>query len=201
MPKPSEGKLLYHMTRLENMPSILEFGLIPRKQLEQKRNILGISFTDIADHGILAGREEFSIPLSDYVPFHFFAKNPFDGKVCRIYGAENMVIITIYRDSPRNPTFRVIPTHPLDRSEPKIYPYAEGLQKINWPVLDSDYRDYHDDEVKKQCMAECLVPKGVSPEEFAVIYVYHDKARREIQEMPFFPSVNCPVYVAPNMFP
>lgn len=33
---PSQGKLLYHITHIDNIPSILEYGLMPRKELENK---------------------------------------------------------------------------------------------------------------------------------------------------------------------
>lgn len=33
---PSQGKLLYHITHIDNIPSILEYGLMPRKELEKQ---------------------------------------------------------------------------------------------------------------------------------------------------------------------
>lgn len=43
---PSTGKLIYHITSIDNLPSILKFGLLSRKCLLQNRDI---HFTDIAD--------------------------------------------------------------------------------------------------------------------------------------------------------
>ena len=54
MVKPSEGKLLYHITHLNNMPSIFKHGLLSRCQLRQNSNL---NFVDIADQEILAKRE------------------------------------------------------------------------------------------------------------------------------------------------
>ncbi len=64
MKKPDiqNGKELYHFTALDNLPSILNSKLLPRKQLT--------SFVDVADKEILQGRDKFS--LDEMVPFHFF---------------------------------------------------------------------------------------------------------------------------------
>ena len=59
--------LIYHLTSLENVPSILDQGLLPRSELTR--------FTDVADGDILSSRE--GLNLQNYVPFHFFARNPF----------------------------------------------------------------------------------------------------------------------------
>lgn len=65
---PSNGKLIYHMTSIDNLPSILKFGLLPRKYLLQNHNI---QFTDVADPEILSKRERYKKALSQYVLFHF----------------------------------------------------------------------------------------------------------------------------------
>lgn len=92
---PSNGKLLYHITYIDNISSILLEGLLSREML-RKYNVN--DFTDIADPEIIGKRENYKNALSKYVPFHFYAKNPFDGAVCKKYGSENMVIITVSRD-------------------------------------------------------------------------------------------------------
>lgn len=118
MVKPSEGKLLYHITHLNNMPSIFKHGLLSRCQLRQNSNL---NFVDIADQEILAKRENYGDPLSQYVLFHFYPKNPFDFAVCHENHSENMVLITIRRSLciSRN-SFFIIPSHPLDIDQPEI---------------------------------------------------------------------------------
>lgn len=68
---PSTGKLIYHITSIDNLPSILKFGLLSRKCLLQNRDI---HFTDIADPEILNKRERYKEALSQYVLFHFLPK-------------------------------------------------------------------------------------------------------------------------------
>ena len=58
------GKLIYHLTALENLESILKHGLQPRCELNKDR------FDDVADGEILVSRASHN--LGRYVPFHFF---------------------------------------------------------------------------------------------------------------------------------
>ena len=196
--KPSEGKLLYHITRLDNLPSILKDGLLPRAELERSKT----GFADIADQGILSKRKEYQVNLSECVPFHFFAKTPFDGDVCRKYGAENMAIITIPRKLHENNDFYIIPSHPLDREEPDIYPYDKGFSLISWEILDLDrnFRDYHIREVKLACMAECVAQYRFPPECFAVVYLPTQAAYEFVKQMDGFQRVKN-WKVARYMFP
>lgn len=60
-------QFVYHLTSIENVPSILRNGLLPRSHLEGR-------FADVADPQIIEGRREMA--LEQFVPFHWFAKNP-----------------------------------------------------------------------------------------------------------------------------
>ena len=62
-------KLLYHLTALDNIESILRNGLMPRKQAKE--------FIDVAEQDIINFRNENGI--SHYIPFHFFKGTPFAG--------------------------------------------------------------------------------------------------------------------------
>ena len=65
---PKEGKLLYHLTTMDNIKNIIEKGLLPRSELTKGRE----TFKDTANSEILSRRKEQS--LDEYVPFHFFVK-------------------------------------------------------------------------------------------------------------------------------
>lgn len=65
---PKEGKLLYHLTALDNIESILTKGLLPREKID-------FDFLNVADEEILRDRKKFD--LSEYTPFHFFVQHLF----------------------------------------------------------------------------------------------------------------------------
>lgn len=88
MPNIKRQKLIYHLTSLENMPGILEHGLLPRSQLQ--------NFQDVADQEIIASRRNHC--LENFVPFHWFSRNPFDGRVQADRPDEDFALITIHRE-------------------------------------------------------------------------------------------------------
>ena len=192
---PSQGKLLYHITHIDNMPSILLNGLLPRKVLLES----GMRIKDIADPEILSKRESYKEALSQFVLFHFFARNPFDGAVCKKYGADNMVIITTSRALHDKKGF-IIPSHPLDVDAPEIFSYEEGLKMIKWDILDrTEGRDYHDPEIRKACMAECVMNYSVPVEDFKYIFVKSIETEKRILQMRNSDKIQ--IKVNPLMFP
>ncbi len=194
---PSQGALLYHITHIDNMPSILQHGLLPRAEVQAQ----GLHFTDIADPEILSKRQAYNRALSQYVLFHFYPKNPFDGAVCKTHGSENMVLITINRAEHLNHDFYIIPSHPLDKDTPEIYPYEEGFDRIQWDILDRKVgnRDYHDPEVRKACMAECVMSYAILPQAFSLVFVENEFAKSRILAMENSDQIS--LKVAPYMFP
>jgi len=154
-----EQKLLYHLTDIHNLPSILEYGLLPRSQLEE--------FEDIADSDIIDSRKK--LKLDDYVPFHFFARNPFDGRVQKDHPDKTFILITVRRERARKLNWTIIPQHPLANENIELLEYDEGIEAIDWHVMNK--RDYRDDYSKSVCMAECLSPKRVLAKRFFNIFV------------------------------
>lgn len=184
-------KLLYHFTSLNNIEDILINGLLPRKQAGD--------FDDVADPEIIDFREENG--LNDYVPFHYFAKNPFDGRVQINHPGKNFIYICVNRIFAKNRNFRIIPMHPIAMGENIfLYDYDEGFEVIEWDVMEK--RDYLDEHCKHICMAECLSDRVVYPHEFSCIFVKDDNIKNYIQQVtnkmlgkiPFMITVNA------NMF-
>lgn len=68
-------KLLYHLTHIDNLDSIIENGLLSRNQAIQR----GLLNKDIANHDILESRQ--LNHLDDYVLFHFSPYTAFDNAV------------------------------------------------------------------------------------------------------------------------
>ena len=98
-----DQKLLYHLTSVENLDGIFRDGLKPRAGLS--------GFKDVADAEILKKRQ--ALQLDNYVPFHWFAKNPFDGSVQRSRPEAQFVLISVYRSTAKQYGWKVIPRHPL----------------------------------------------------------------------------------------
>lgn len=200
MVKPSEGKLLYHITSISNMESIIQYGLLSRAAV----NHMQIGFQDIADQEIIEKRADVADNLSNYVLFHFYPKNPFDYAVCHNYGSQNMAIIAIKRPltPEKKDDFSIIPSHPLGREAPEIYCYDEGFSRIDWPILDDcGSRDYADQETKNACMAECITRNIITIDDIAYIYVSEEETKRELFNMQNSDRITGKVQVNKWMFP
>lgn len=169
MPDIKDQKLLYHLTSLKNLESILSAGLQPRSKLK--------GFQDVAEHEILQKRA--ALGLENYVPFHWFARNPFDGGVQSVRRGEPFVVITVQRTLASSQNWRVIPRHPLANDNIQLMDYAAGFQAIDWEAM--NLRDYHDPHSKSVCMAECLSPTAVSVDKFFALFVPNESIERQVR--------------------
>ncbi|HEM8338270.1 TPA: DUF4433 domain-containing protein [Providencia rettgeri] len=165
--------LLYHLTCIDNLPSILEHGLCSRESL-------GNGFTDVADGKIIQGRE--ALNLQQMVPFHFFSNNPFDGRVKKNHNDKSFCMITVNRKIAKENNWKIIPTHPLSaHQEIELMDYTTGFSKINWDLMNQ--RDYTIPECKQVCMAECLSPTTVYAKDFHSFFVKDDVAKSHVLEL------------------
>ena len=163
--------LIYHLTCLANLPSILTQGLLPRSGLQ--------GFTDVADPSILLERQRFN--LEDCVPFHFFCRNPFDGRVQKDHRDKKFILLAVKRALARERGWKIIPRHPLAGGNIQIMDYDAGLAAINWQKMNE--RDYSDPESKSVCMAECIAPGVVPPTLFSNIFVRDENTRLNVSNM------------------
>ena len=171
MPDIKDQKLLYHLTSLKNLESVLSAGLQPRSKLE--------GFQDVADHEILQKRE--ALGLENYVPFHWFARNPFDGGVQSARRGETFVVITVQRTLASSLNWKIIPRHPLANDSIHLMDYAAGFQAIDWETMNR--RDYHDPHSKSVCMAECLSPTTVLVNQFFAVYVANSAVESQVRSI------------------
>jgi len=182
-----EQKLVYHLTAIENLESILRQGLLPRAQLQD--------FADVADHDILRDRQR--LRLEHQVPFHFFARNPFDGRVKQDHPGREFALIAVKRNTAKQLNWSIIPRHPLAGGGIRLMGYEAGFAAINWERMNQ--RNYADPECKSICMAECLSPGPVMPDKFSNIFVRDEATRVRVHGMVLGYGLATYVNVNPSM--
>lgn len=170
-----EGKLLYHLTKLDNMPNIISKGLLPRKYLKDNNIIFG----DVADFQIINKRE--NLGLNKYTPFHFHPYSAFDVAVKKTYYNDKFCYICIKRAFAKFSNFKILIKHPLSQRDCILYDYNEGISKIDWDTMKSIGKN--DDYSRNVKMAECLTENVIPAELFQCIYVPDDEARNYIEEL------------------
>lgn len=181
-----DGKLLYHLTPIKNLESILRNGLKSRSSLEKE------NFIDTANSDIIDKRKQ--MKLTNYIPFHFMSNGPYDGSVRKTYPDEDFAYICVYRDIIKD-NCKIIVGHPLnssvldnvtlnnliknnsvDKNLDKLYDWNEGFDKINWKLMDE--KDYKDRSCKQMCMSEALYLGTITYENIQCIWVPSDQVSK-----------------------
>ncbi|MCL6220436.1 DarT ssDNA thymidine ADP-ribosyltransferase family protein [Zunongwangia pacifica] len=165
---PKDGKLLYHLTALDNIESILEKGLLPREKID-------FDFLDVADKEILKDRKKFD--LSEYTPFHFFCPTPFSGAAQIAQEDSEFVYIAITRKLAESNKFKIVPRHPLNFDGNPLE-WGEGIETIDWGLMEK--RVYSDYDCREACMAESLFKGTILPKHFNCIFVKNEEVKSEI---------------------
>lgn len=187
-----DKQLLYHLTSLDNLGKILRRGLLPRGQL--------CKFDDVASQEIIDFRRDAG--LNDYVPFHFFSKNPFDGRVQKDYPEKIFIYICVNRTYARNHDFKILTMHPIALGPDFVlHNYDEGMNCIDWDTMEKT--DYHNDYCRHVCMAECLCDHAIDSDDFSHVFVrtelVKDHVERKCNEIlgyiPFNVNVNYYMFV------
>ncbi|WP_256680161.1 DarT ssDNA thymidine ADP-ribosyltransferase family protein [Pseudomonas sp. Marseille-P9899] len=168
-----DRSFIYHLTSFENVSSILRNGLLPRAELHPR------DFADVADAEIIEGR--MNNGLETFVPFHWFSRNPFDGRVQADHPETAFVLIAVYREHARDQGWQVIPRHPLAGGRLEIMAYEDGINAIDWELMDQ--RDYSNAACRHVCMAECLSPAPVPVGDFAKIFTPSEALRLRVVEL------------------
>ena len=164
--------LLYHLTKLSNLESIIEHGMLPRRKVIEQR----LGFGDVADAQIISKRQELGLDI--YTPFHFHPYSAFDVVVKHKYRNEDMIYLCITRRKAQLDNYKILPKHPLSVSECQLYNYDEGFEKIDWETLQEKNR--LDGYAKQVKMAECLTEKTIYINEFYCMYVKSDIVRDKV---------------------
>lgn len=169
-----DRKTLYHLTKLDNLDNILEYGLMSRKLLIEN----GLYFEDVADLEIISFRRKMN--LEQYVPFHFYPYTPFDWVVQNNNPDSEFIYICIPKEIAQYNNFNIIPMHPLSMNPFCIYDYNKGIEIIDWDLMDK--RDYNNPECKSVCMAECITNLIVPYNVFQSIAVKNNYIKQIVQD-------------------
>lgn len=168
---PKDGKLLYHLTSIENVEGILRNGLMCRNSIDE--------FLDIADSEIIEHRKNHG--LNDYVPFHFFAPSPLHGKVQKVNKDKTFCYITVHRNTAKNNKYKILRQHPLSIDDNTPQDYEDGMNSIDWDKMEK--RDYQNHECKEICLAECLAYNCVNHSDFFSIIVKDEQDKNVVQSI------------------
>jgi O-acetyl-ADP-ribose deacetylase (regulator of RNase III) len=198
MKKNPDIKSLYYITHVENLPSILQHGVLSH----QKALDMSVSFTPIYDGDIVSNRSQKKTPaekiLWEYANFYFQPRNPMMYRVRNEQGIKNIAVIAIQSTILHRPGAFI--TDGNAANEPtKFYALDDGLKVLadQWIIIQNDWWKSEDGS-KRRIMSECLVPEKVEPTAIHSIYVSQTETKERVAQLLGANAV--PIIVEPHIF-
>jgi hypothetical protein len=197
---PIKVQELYYITHIDNLPSILQRGIMSHETIERE----GIQFTPIYNAEIVAKRRQMQTPdgrsLWSFANLYFQPRNPMLYRVVFFGGttsADNVAVLGLEMTVLNRPDI-FISTGNAASPLSDILAAREGKKALHQIGKDID-KEYWTDESgsKRKIMAECLVPGEIPAALIREIYVAnHDIASKIRKTLPR----EVEVVPEPNMF-
>src|SRR5574341_594074 len=200
MPKKKKPEItsLYYITHVDNVPSILQEGILSH-QLVQDR---GINYKSVYDAEIVGNRFLKRVPsgqsLWSFANLYFQPRNPMLFRVTKEKGDKEIAVLGVYRDV-LNLGGVFLTDGNAANSPTQFYSSAEGLKAIsdNWGIIQSEWWNPLDGS-KRKIMAECLIPERVPPNYIHSIYVAHPSVAERVKAL--IGPRDLPIIPEPFMF-
>lgn len=198
MPPKNPIKSLYYITHIDNIPSMIQHGILSHGSMESRK----IDCTPIYDTGIVSNRKEKTTPsgtsLWEYANLYFQPRNPMMYRVIHEKTASELAVVAI------NPKVLEMPDIYLTdgnaaHGNSLFYPVQEGLRvlKKQQKFLDAEYWNDWDGS-KRKIMAECLIPQAIAPNFIHSVFIGTIKNRDKLEQQLLRHQI--PVIVEPRMF-
>jgi O-acetyl-ADP-ribose deacetylase (regulator of RNase III) len=193
-----EIKNLYYITHIDNVPSIVQHGILAHAEVERKR----VQFTPIYDKSIVASRGAKRVPdgrtLWEFANLYFQARNPMMYRVVQEKHKESLAVVAVRQNILDYPSI-IITDGNAANGPTQFYSADAGLTVLQqqWKVIQNDWWR-PDDGSKRKIMSECLVPSQVPPEYIDTIYVATQTTAEELRNRCV--SSSTPVIAEPKVF-
>ncbi|MEH1835668.1 MAG: DarT ssDNA thymidine ADP-ribosyltransferase family protein [Nostoc sp.] len=197
MRKP-DIKSLYYITHIENLPSILQRGILSHKKVEE----LGVLYTPIYDSEIVSKRKDKSTParssLWEYANLYFQPCNPMMYRVVHEKDKRDIAVVGVKPDV-LTAVGGLITDGNAANEPTQFFAIKEGIEILQkqWKIIQNEWWNELDGS-KRKIMAECLVPEQISPELVHSVFVADYKAKERVETI--IGSAKIPVVPEPNMF-
>lgn len=165
--RTSDIRALYYITHIDNLPSILERGILSHEQISAAR----ISCTRLYDPLIVERRKSIFTSarksLWHYANLFFQPRNPMLYRVIDEIGIQNLAVLRVSNTVLQEQGIFIADGIAANNST-HIYPRSEGLEILQTQqetIQSTAWVSWmNDGELRRKLMAECLVPDQVKPE-------------------------------------
>jgi len=187
---------LYYITHIDNLPSILTNGILSHEEVERRN----INYTPIYDKEIVENRRTRHAPngqsLWGFANLYFQPRNPMLYRVICEKPIDEIIILSLRKEILNrddifisNGNAASVYTDIMQKDKKILNEIEKIIDKKWWTEESGD---------KRKIMAECLIPRLISPEYIQTIYVAnYDVADRVKWTLS---SSDIPIVPEPNMF-
>lgn len=189
MSVPSEhtNRHIYQFTHLENLPRILQHGLLSYNEKER----LGISHTSIAAKSIQERRAGMVVPtgpggvVHDYVPFYFCSRSPMLLSVVNAKNVDQLHLLYLGVSIDVLCSADAVFTNASANTimPPVFYSDPSDLNNLDWANIDSKKWGSPSDEVRHARMAEALIHTRLEVSEIEHIIVWNKMVKEKVEEI------------------
>jgi len=175
---------LYYITHIDNLPSILEKGILSHKRILEEN----IKFTPIYDADIVATRKEKKViegkNLWDFVNLYFQPRNAMLYRVVFFSNISKEDIIIVGLKSSILETKNIFITTG-NAASPQTEILSPNIKENLKNIREKTDKEWWSsiDGSKREMMAECLIPEKVGPEYISEIYVSNDIALNKVKKI------------------
>jgi O-acetyl-ADP-ribose deacetylase (regulator of RNase III) len=188
-PPPFRYRFLYYITHVDNIPSILQNGILSHEEIEKR----GIKFTAIYNKDVVNLRKGKKTPdnksLWYYANLYLQPRNPMMYVVKRMIQAkqpdlEELAVIVCFRGPAYETPGALITDGNAASSGTTIYPISKR-NEVWERIRDVDGLEYwkEEDGSKRRIMAEILIPERYAPEHIQSILVPSDSSKEKVESL------------------
>lgn len=187
---------VYHFTHLDNLPGILEHGLLSTSE----NNRLGIKYNSVSLSDIQSNRATMPVTcgnggvVHDYVPLYFCKRSSM-----LLYLVRNKVVdqqFIIYFEFP----ILIMNDYPSvfcdaaanTRIHPNFYSDFSDLEQLNWEAIDNLKWSMPNDRLKQERMAELLIHRRIDKSSILKIIVWNNSIKKYVLECYDEASIKAP---------
>ena len=193
-----EIRNLYYITLIDNLPSILEKGILSHERIEEEH----VQTERIYHIDIVNRRRGKNTPdkksLWSYANLYFQPRNPMMYSVVHEKGAKDLAVVSVAKKILQTPGVFITDGNAANAPTQFYFP-SNGLKMLGqqWEIVQNEWWNNLDGS-KRKIMAECLVPNSVGPELINSVYVADEETRRSVLGKIGSPSIS--VIPEPRMF-
>lgn len=190
-------RALYYITHIENLPSILERGILSHDMVEAENlNPTRIYDTDIVRHR--SHKTAHGKNLWFYANLYFQPRNAMMYRMVHQKHSDNLAVVGVNKKVLYEQGV-IITDGNAANSQTQFHPISGGLEVLRkqWTVIQEEWWN-NTGGSKRKMMSKCLVPNYVRPGHIQEIYVAKNETREVVREI--IGNRNIAVSSEPNMF-